>query len=81
MDFWHTSQPNGDFCIWGAMKEADSVCGLAESSAWAHGPCLMINWARSLISTKVFCGEGMIYVPRKGQDTLGDILVDLFIVS
>lgn len=27
------SQPMGDFCIWDAMEEADSNCGLAESSA------------------------------------------------
>lgn len=71
----------GDFCTWGAMKEADSGCGLAESSAWAREPCLMINWTKSLICTKVFCGKGIIYVLGKGQHTLGDIQFDLFVVS
>jgi len=71
----------GDFCAWDATNGGDTGCGLAKVSAWVHGPCRMINWTRSPICTKVFCGEDMIYACRRGQGTLGDILCDLFIVS
>lgn len=70
-----------DFCTWDAIKGAESGRGLARSSVGAHGPCLMINWIGSPICTKVFCREDMIYALRRGQDTLGNIGCDLFVVS